>query len=177
MDDDRFTNVYREHVEFVWRVARSLGVDAGQLDDVVHEVFLVVRRRLDTRAPTSSVRAWLAGITRNLVMHHRRGRLREARRIAHVTAPPAPRGPDEALEQVEAAALMQTFLDGLDPARREVFALVEIEGLSAPEVASLCDVKLPTVYTRLRAARAELAVFVERLRRGELHPRGGSSDG
>ncbi|MBC8073362.1 MAG: sigma-70 family RNA polymerase sigma factor [Deltaproteobacteria bacterium] len=177
MDDDPFTRVYREHLEFVWRLARSFGVDAAQLDDLVHEVFMVVRRRLDTRAPTGTLRAWLAGITRNLVMHHRRGRLREARRIEQVTAPPSPRGPDEVLEQAEAAALMQRFLDSLDPARREVFALVEIEGLSAPEVAQLCDVKLPTVYTRLRAARAELAAFVERLRAGELRTRGGPSDG
>jgi RNA polymerase sigma-70 factor (ECF subfamily) len=166
MREAAFTHVYREHVEFVWRFARSLGVDEAHLDDVVHEVFLVVRRRLATRDEAAPLRGWLARITRHVVLHHHRSRAREAKRIESVAPPSAPRGPDDELDVVEAAALMQTFLDGLDAAKREVYALVEIEGMSVPEVAALIGAKLPTVYTRLRAARFELAGFVARLRDG-----------
>lgn len=166
MHEAAFTELYRDHVDFVWRLARSLGVDLAQLDDVVHEVFLVARRRFAARDDRASVRAWIAGITRNLALHHHRGRARESRRMQQVAPPATARGPDEQLELDEAAALMQRFLDDLDPDRREVFALIEIEGLSAPEVAALCGVKLPTVYTRLRAARLALAEFTERLREG-----------
>ncbi len=172
MGEAAFTSLYREHVDFVWRLSRSLGVDAASVDDLVHEVFLVVRRRLADRDPAAPLRAWLAAITRNLVLHHHRGRLREARRIEQVLPPVSPRGPDEVLDLAEAAELMQAFLATLEPGRREVFALIEIEGFSAPEVAELCAVKLPTVYTRLRAARAELAAFAERVRAAE--PRTGS---
>jgi len=167
MSEVAFTSLYREHVDFVWRLARSLGVEAAHVDDLVHEVFLVVRHRLADRDPRAPLRAWLAAITRNLVQHHRRGQLRRARRVEQVTPPSTPRGPDEELDLAEAAELMQAFLATLDPGRREVFALMEIEGFSAPEVAELCGVKLPTVYTRLRAARAELAAFAERLRAGD----------
>lgn len=164
MRDAVFTDVYRTHVDFVWRLSRSLGVDPLDADDLVHEVFLVVRARLPARDPEAPIRAWLARITRNLALHHHRSRARDARRLARVDPPPTPRGPDEELDLGEAAALMHAFLQTLDAARREVFALVEIEGLSAPEVAEACGAKLPTIYTRLRAARAAFAEFVARLR-------------
>ena len=38
--------VYRGHAAFVWRVVRRLGVADAALEDVVHDVFLVVHRRL-----------------------------------------------------------------------------------------------------------------------------------
>ena len=37
--------LYREHFDFVWRNARRLGCDDGELDDVVHEVFLIATRK------------------------------------------------------------------------------------------------------------------------------------
>lgn len=57
---------------------------------------------------------------------------------------------------------MQAFLDELEPRKREVFVLMQIEGMSAPQVARACGAKVPTVYTRLRAARQELEAFIDR---------------
>src|SRR5438045_1134838 len=63
-DDDRALGaLYRAHADFVWRVARALGVPEALVDDVVHDVFFVVRRRLATLEPGRSARPWLAGIT------------------------------------------------------------------------------------------------------------------
>ena len=45
--DDAFASIYGAHFDFVWRLARALGVEPAGVDDLVHEVFLVVRRRLD----------------------------------------------------------------------------------------------------------------------------------
>jgi len=44
-------------------------------------------------------------------------------------------------------------LDALSDEQRAVFVLADIEELSAPEIASALDVKLNTVYSRLRSAR------------------------
>ena len=92
---DPFAEVYQAHFDFVWRLTRALGVEPSVVDDVVHEVFLVVRRRLDAFDRERSMRAWLAGITRNLVMHHRRAAARRSRRMAALPEPDAPRRPDE----------------------------------------------------------------------------------
>src|SRR5687767_3470311 len=123
MDESAFTTLYRENVDFVWRLSRSLGVNEAHVDDVVHEVFLVVRKRFDDRELRAPLRRWLAAITRNVVMHFHRGRGREAKRVEQAYVPARPRGPDEQLDLAEAAALMQAFLDTLDPAQREVFAM------------------------------------------------------
>jgi RNA polymerase sigma-70 factor (ECF subfamily) len=162
---DPFAEVYQAHFDFVWRLTRALGVELHAVDDVVHEVFLVLRRRLDAFDRERSMRAWLAGITRNLVMHHRRALSRRMRRIAALPEPDAPRRPDEWLALADAAAAMTRFLDGLDPAKREVFVLMEIERMTAREVEAIVGVHHRTLYTRLRAAREEFAAFARALER------------
>ena len=161
--DDAFASIYGAHFDFVWRLARALGVEPAGLDDVAHEVFLVVRRRLDAFDRQRSMRAWIAGITRNLVMHHRRASVRRERRLAALPEPEAPRGPEEWLALADAAAAMTRFLDGLDPAKREVFVLMEIERMTAREVEAIVGVNHRTLYTRLRAARDAFAEFARDL--------------
>ncbi len=160
-----FADVYRTHFELVWRLARALGVEPGSVDDVVHEVFLVVRRRLDGFAPERSMRAWLAGITRNLVLHHRRAYARHARKLAALPEPEPARQPDEALLRADAAAAMHRFLEGLDADKREVFVLMEIERMTAREVEAIVGVNHRTLHTRLRTARLAFAAFVAALDR------------
>ena len=48
---------------------------------------------------------------------------------------------------------MLEILDELDPDKREVSALTELEQLTAPEVAEPLGVPLNTIYSRLRLAR------------------------
>jgi RNA polymerase sigma-70 factor (ECF subfamily) len=165
--DAAFIAVYREHVRFVWRLCRSFGVCASHVDDVVHDVFLVLRRRLPDRPGDAPLLGWIAGITRNVVMHHHRAGARRDARLRAVDWAPTGSSPDQELGQREAAALLQSFLDGLEPRKREVFVLMEIEGLSAPETATVVDAKIATVYTRLRAARREFASFLATLEDGE----------
>ena len=86
---------------------------------------------------------------------------------------PAPRpGPDDSLAQAQALAAVQEFLDGLEEGRRMVFALIDIEGLRAPEVAQALGLNLNTVYSRLRLARAQFEAYIQRLQAGP-----GGSDG
>lgn len=166
-DDRAFTALYRAQVDFVWRVARAMGVPDAIVDDVVHDVFFVVRRRLDTLEPGRGVRPWLAGITRNVAMQAHRKRAREARRIAALAEPTPPRLPEDDLEMGEAAALMQTFVDGLAEDKRLVFLLCEVEGLSVAESARVLECNNNTAHARLRAARIEFDRFVTRLQARE----------
>jgi RNA polymerase sigma-70 factor (ECF subfamily) len=50
---------------------------------------------------------------------------------------------------------LQQVLDGLDEKKRAVLVLVELEGLSSPEIAKILGIGLNTVYSRLRAARED----------------------
>ncbi|MDC0717854.1 RNA polymerase sigma factor [Nannocystis bainbridge] len=156
--------IYRAHVDYVWRIARSLGIPADAAEDVTQEVFLCVHHRLATFRPGSSVRAWLFGITRNLVLHDKRSYARRERRLAALPEPQAtPREPDATVRVHQAAELMQAFLDELDLEKRLVFQMTEIEEMTAEEIAEALAVPLGTVYSRLRAARAKLERFRLRL--------------
>jgi len=161
------TDVYRAHVDFVYRTARHLGVPDPEVEDVMHDVFLVVHRRLaDYDESRATMRSWLYGITRRVAMQHMRSRARSAHRLAAVPEGEPPPGVDEQVERSRAVALVERFLDTLGPDQRIAFALSEIEGMTAPEIASAEGARVNTVYSRLRAARRKLERFLESMRRG-----------
>lgn len=147
--------VYAAEAEFVWRALLRFGVAPDVAEDLLHEVFLVVRRRLGDFERGRSLRGWLYGIARGVAANHRRGQSRAARREERVgeMAPERPPTPEDGVARSEAAALVMRFLVGLDPERRQVFELIEIEGLSGPEVAEVMQIPLMKVHTLLRSGR------------------------
>ena len=158
-----FEALYRREFAFVWRSVRGFGVAAEAVDDVVQEVFVVVHRRLPSFDPTQgAVRGWIYGIARLASSRHRRtARRKDPRRLAP-PPPPGPTQPDDVLARNQAANLVQLFLDNLDERYREVFFLHDVEGLSAPEIVRLLNLKLGTVYSRLRRAREQFQKYVHR---------------
>src|SRR5690606_37233721 len=68
--------------------------------------------------------------------------------------------PESETATAQAARFVRDFCDGIPEEKRDVFVLCVLEERTAPEVAALLDVKLNTVYSRLRNVRAE---FRERL--------------
>ena len=165
--------IYEQHFDFVWRSARRLGVPDSAVDDVVQEVFIVVHRQLASFEGRSSMKTWLFGILRNLVLRQRRSWARRGREQAleesEVEAGEA--GADEQLAESQARQVLHALLAQLDDDKRAVFVLADLEQLSAPEIAEATGLKLNTVYSRLRLARAEMERALERHRARE---RGGS---
>ncbi len=158
--------LYRAHADFVVRIAGHLGVPQAAVDDVVHDVFIVAHRRFaEFDANRGTQRSWLYGVTRRVVMHHQRAAARHVRRLHAVPSPAGDTAPDEAVARQRAAALVDAFLASLPEDRRLVFALADIEGMSAVEVARSLDCNLNTVYGRLRAARQAFAGWVDALER------------
>jgi RNA polymerase sigma-70 factor (ECF subfamily) len=150
-----FDALYTDHIAFVWRNLRRLGVLA--LDDACQDVFLVVHRRM-ADLPATNVRSWLFGILRRVAADHRRTlRRRGAVPIDAVAEPPAPANPPDA------RLIVHRILDQLDDDKREVLVLAELEQMTAVEIAAAIDVPVNTVYSRLRAARQAF----ERLAGGE----------
>lgn len=150
-----FVDLYREHFGFVWRILRRLGVPADALEDAAQEVFLVLHRRLAGLGPEVSPRSWLFGTARRVAADLRRGQHRRERRLHALAVVENGDRRNQPIEQAEAAEFVQRFLERLDPDKRMVLVLADLEGMTAPEIAEALEVKLNTVYSRLRAARAE----------------------
>lgn len=160
--DADLAELYRAEASFVWRTVQRFGVPIDAADDAVQEVFLVARRRFAQYDPQiASRRGWLFGIARGIAANLRRTAARATRKLVVVDAPPSPESPEHSLERAQAAARVAEFLDALDPRQREVFELVDLEGLRGPEVAALLAIDLAAVYSRLRLARRKFVAFVE----------------
>jgi RNA polymerase sigma-70 factor, ECF subfamily len=164
-----FQAIYSSSVSFVFRTMKHLGVPRDQIEDAVQDVFLVVLRRLSDFEGRSTVRTWIYGIAIRVARDHMRKakrRLRQEPLPLHLAATrPTPL---EEAAQAERVRILQEILATLSDEKRAVFVLADIEGLTVPEVAAVLDVKLNTVYSRLRLARADVAKALERLRAGEV---------
>ncbi len=168
-----FDAVYRAHVGFVWRAVRRFGVAEADLEDAVHEVFLVVHRQLAGFDGRAAITSWLYAIARGVASNRRRSVQRRERHDALAPEPTAELDPAERLARARAAEVIERFLGGLPAEQRLIFELFEIEGMRGAEIAEAIDLNVNTVFTRLRAARQRFSAFL-----AEHHAREGrASDG
>lgn len=166
-----FKSIYTQYFDFVWSSARCLGVERDAMDDVVQEIFIVIHRRIHTLEQPQSLRSWIYGVARRTVRGYRRSRRNHdsGNALAHHagTQFDAQLTPLELAEQNEEAKVLWELLEKIEPTKREVLVLVEIEGMTAPEIAEAIEIPLNTVYSRLRAARLAFeAALARRASRG-----------
>jgi RNA polymerase sigma-70 factor, ECF subfamily len=157
-----FAELYAAHHDGVRRTLVCLGVPEAIADDALQEVFVVVHERLDDPTQYQSIKGWIYGIARRVAWRHHRTDARAKKKLALVDPPRDDGTPESELARREAIDFMHEFLDGLDADQREVFVLAEIEGLSAPEIATIVSAKLNTVYSRLRLARGRFEQALQR---------------
>lgn len=186
--------IYGERAEFVWLALQRLGVRDADLEDVAHDVFLIAHRKIKLFDGTSRVTTWLFGICLRVAANYRRrAHVRLERPMGGAEAYEGvadARAPEEVLGLREARVRLEVLLQGLDLAKRAVFVMFEIEGLSCAEIAKQVGVPVGTVYSRLHAARrvftaalnasaeenqSQGAAGVASVKRGEGGGRGGTS--
>ncbi len=159
---ESFRRAYDRHVDFVWRNLRRLGVPEGDLEDAVQETFVVAYRRRASVRPDVSLRGWLYGVVRRIASRFRRGAGRRGQLRLAVAAVPEPENdPARSFEMREAWRLVEQFVVGLSDDKRDVFVLAELEGMTGQEIATLLGINPNTVGSRLRAARAAFARWLD----------------
>jgi RNA polymerase sigma-70 factor (ECF subfamily) len=157
------TEIYRSELGYVWKTLRRLGAPTPDLEDLAHDVFVVVHRHLGDYDPDRPLRPWLFGIALRVLSDFRRlGRTQReipGERLEPVDAAPSPH---EQAEGREARALLMRALATLDLDQRAVFVMHEIDEVPVPEIAGTLAIPLNTAYSRLRLARASLADWLGR---------------
>ncbi len=163
-----FETLYRAEFTYVWHTLRRLGVRERDLEDLAHDVFVVVHRRLGDYDPSRPLKPWLFGIAFRVASGDRR-RARYHAEVAGTVVDVAADvpGADDQLAARQDRQLVLDALEALDLDRRAVFVMHDIDGHAAPEIAAAVGVPLNTVYSRLRLAREKFAAAVRR-----LHARG-----
>ncbi len=162
---DAIDAMYGRHVAKVKRWARRLAGPSADLEDLVHDVFLVALRRGFEFRGEAAVETWLFGITERVVWSRRRKRrLREwlFGRNRSDLVPPDPRTPQHELERREQTARLYQALDRLPDVYRTTLVLYELEELGGEEVARLTGVPVGTVWVRLHRGRERLLQILSR---------------
>jgi RNA polymerase sigma-70 factor, ECF subfamily len=170
IERDGFARLYQQELPYVVNTARRLGAPSSDLQDIAQKVFVEVWRRRDSYDATRAIRPWLFGFAFRVVATHRRDPWR--RRAVHQEFEGADESVSSGEERADTArnrALVMQCLDELEIDRKVVFIMMDIDEMSAPDVASTLEIPLGTVYGRLRLARQDFAASMKRLRlkRGE----------
>lgn len=161
----------RDHLFEVWlpvvlRWCARLGGAGVDPEDAAHDVFLVVLRRADSVYDEAHLPAWLFGITRRvLAQHRRRAWLRRWVPGLDIDPPDPAGGPARLFAVSETGRRVQSVLDMLPLAERQVLVLCLIEDRSDREVSEILDIPHGTVKSRMRRARAR---FLEAARSAGL---------
>lgn len=135
----------------VWRFVASL-VGREDADDVTQDAYLRMCRALPRFRAESSARTWLLVIARRACVDLLRRRGREQRRTAS-------RDPGQRLESEagpEVSVPLDTMVRALASERRDAFVLTQLLGCSYDDAATICDVPVGTIRSRVARAREDL---------------------
>jgi RNA polymerase sigma-70 factor (ECF subfamily) len=149
--------MFREHVAFVSRAVRRMGVDPSELEDATQEVFVVASRKVDQIEPGTE-KAFLFGTAMRVASNVRRTKKRSKLTLGlDLSAHPAraERTAEETLDRQRAREMLDAVLDTMDDDTRAVFTLRELEGMTVPEIARLLSIPPGTVASRLRRGHAQ----------------------
>src|SRR3954449_6043594 len=125
-DTSSFDELYKAEFPYVWRTLRRLGVAPADIEDLVHDVFVVVHRRLEDYDRSRAIRPWLFGIAFRLASENRRrARNRHEVPTASVDPPGKAPTPEAMIESDERRRLVLGCLQALSLDHRAVLILVD----------------------------------------------------
>lgn len=149
--------LYDRHARGLVRFAARMST-WNDAEDVVQEVFLrVVRLAKEFDAGAASARPWLYALTLRAAQERRRSLRRWAAALLQLSG----QSPSGVTQLRETNRDLERALARLNPKKREVLLLAEVEGFTSREIAALLGVPIGTVWTRLHHARRALRQLLE----------------
>jgi RNA polymerase sigma-70 factor (ECF subfamily) len=164
---DAFATFVLPEVEVLLRVARSLTGHDADAEDLVQDTLLRAYRAID-RFDGRHPRAWLLTILRNTHINRLRRRRPEVLSDGEALDRAAPSG-ESTEEQVLAAtfdAAVEVAFRTLPERFRRAVELVDLDGLSYQEAASVLAVPVGTIMSRLHRGRTRIRAQLEADGRG-----------
>ncbi|WP_275426221.1 sigma-70 family RNA polymerase sigma factor [Nocardia arizonensis] len=158
---DLMTVLYREHAAALWRYTVGLVRDPGRAEDIVQETLLRAWQRPNVLdQSTTSARAWLFTVARNLAVdEHRSAR---NRREFRTDSPPEQAAPDQADRALD-GWLVADALGRLSADHREVIVRAYYRGLSTHQIAAELDIPPGTVKSRMHYGMRALRLALQEM--------------
>jgi RNA polymerase sigma-70 factor (ECF subfamily) len=170
--EDAYEILIQRYQQPVYSLVCRLLNDPSDAPDIVQEVFLKVFRSIGAFRGGSSLKTWIYRIAVNEAYNHRRWFCRHQRQeVALGSEEGTPnyiggmmdsgRSPFEQAADHETRALVEQALDKLNPKFRAAVVLRDIEDLSYEDIATVLDVSLGTVKSRITRGREALRKILE----------------
>jgi RNA polymerase sigma-70 factor (ECF subfamily) len=155
---DRLATLFDAHHQRLYRLARRLSRSADEARDLVQDTFLrAARARRSVPAGTSAEEAWLVRVLVNLCRDRWRQTMTRERLDRSAPLPDIESNPEAALV---ARSVVWTALATLDPRRRAVLVMHELEGVPIEVIARTLGVTSVTVRWHLSKGRRQLAAAI-----------------
>jgi RNA polymerase sigma-70 factor (ECF subfamily) len=146
---EAFTELFGKYRQPVWAFFRRRVATPPRAEELAQEVFVAVLKGARKYEPSAPFRAYLFGIAFRVLGADRRQAA--ARTFEPIVAEPAANG-----HSPDTAIWVRQALGRLDETEREIVMLREFEELSYAEIATLLEIPVNTVRSRLFRARMEL---------------------
>ena len=159
-DDSAFTTLVTRYQPAVFRWSLMFANDPDEAEDIAQEVFVRAHRRLSQYRSDGSLEAWFYAVTRRAANQMRRKAKRRTRLALSPGARPAREvyttDPGGRVDRERATALIHEMFSNLPPRQREIFDLIDLQGLTPAEVADRTGMKPASVRANLFKARKSI---------------------
>jgi RNA polymerase sigma-70 factor (ECF subfamily) len=177
--ETEFTQAALSHIDSLYGTALRLTRRAPDAEDLVQDTYLKAFRSAHQFEPGTNLKAWLFTILHNTFRNVRR---HDGRNPVDVDSDaveravgdgPGAQSPEQILTRATLDADLQAALDALPDAFREAVWLRDVEELSYAEMATVLEVPIGTVMSRISRGRRALS---DGLRARRLAAAGGTAE-
>lgn len=161
----RFSALVERYERPVFLSAFSFLRNRQDAEDVTQEVFVAAFRRLASFEGRSSFLTWLRKIVFNQCVDLRRKKIvRHSVSLESNSVLPLARpsdGPAAIAQRKDLVESVQRAIDSLSDEYRHIILLRDVDGIDYSEIASILEIPIGTVRSRLHRARSELKLVLE----------------
>jgi RNA polymerase sigma-70 factor (ECF subfamily) len=163
-DRSAYSELVRGYYPGVIRVVYHLCGNTHIAEDAAQETFLRAWLHISDYHSQGSLRSWLYRIAVNAALDMlRRERKMSPESLDDLPLTDRQPGPEAVLVEHQQEAIVRQAVHALPPASRSVLVLREYQGLSYQEIATILDIPLGTVMSRLNYARNQLRMTLQLL--------------
>lgn len=171
-DNDAFSQIVNRYkdrlVNFLYRYTGSI----DEAEDIAQDSFLRLYRLKHTYKDVGKFSSWFYTIAINQAKSHKRDKARrhaysmnqtfgeDGKEIEYASDD---RQPDEELIAKDDAYMVQKAINLLDEKHREIILLRDIQDMEYEEIATVLQIPVGTVKSRINRARESLKVILEKI--------------
>jgi RNA polymerase sigma-70 factor (ECF subfamily) len=163
-DPYAFETLVRRHRDRMWAVALRTLRDPDEAADALQDALISAYRAAGAFRAESAVTTWLHRIVVNACLDRVRRRRARPTAVLVEEGPGEPADARDRIAERDTAMAVEVALGALPLEQRAAITLVDIEGYSVAETASLLNVAEGTVKSRCARGRARLAILLGHLR-------------